>query len=136
MNTTIPYTQLQSLFQNHRTNPGLPFMTNSVVIDLLQLDKFVMQAKNTKNCDAIKIYFIRYPLTADALHIKKTPANNLSQISLAIVPANITFYFGDWIAEDLPDGANNILTLLVCDPTYPRDKHDKTSLCPPKGVCT
>ena len=140
MNKPISYTQLMGFFQNHQNNPDLSVMTNSVVIDLLQLDKFIAQAKNNPDCDAVKIYFIRYPLQQDEDHIK-TPGNNLSQISLAIVPAKFIddngWVYYDWIAKDLKDQDGiNIFTLLVCEPGYPRDKTDKNSLCPPKGTCT
>jgi hypothetical protein len=138
MNTTIAYTQLKNLSDNHKNNPGLPFISNGVTIELSQLDKFIAQAKMIPECDAIKIYFIRYPLTADGVHIIKTPSDNLSQISLALVPAEITTYFPDWESKDLKDEANNIFALLVCNPdaANPRKRKDKNCLCPPKPpVC-
>jgi hypothetical protein len=133
MNTTIPFTQLESLFQNHRNNPGLPIMTNSFVIEMSQLEKFIMKAKSLDDCDAIKIHLIRYPLTLNKGHIEKTPNADLSQISLAFVPGNI-ISFVDWTARDVKQG-NNIFTLLVCDPESLRSANgtqDKTGVCPPR----
>ena len=135
MNKEIAYSQLESLSRNHRDNPTLPVMTNSVAIDLLELDKFITRAKNNMNCDAAKIYFIRYPLSSNEGFIV-TPDNNLSQISLAIVPGQFIHYT-DWTAKDLmeEDGIH-IFTLLVCEPGTPRNPGDRNTLCPPKGTCT
>ena len=136
MNKRISVNQLESLVQNHRNNPGLPIMSNSFVIEMSQLDKFILKAKSLDDCDAIKIHLIRYPLTANRVHIEKTPNEDLSQISLAFVPANI-ISFADWTARDVAEG-NNIFTLLVCDPTSLRSTNgtnDKTGVCPPRP-CT
>jgi len=131
MNKVIAYSQLASLAKNHQDNRTLPVKTDAIAIDLLELDKFITRAKNNMNCDAAKIYFIRYPLLSDQNHIL-TSGNNLSQISLAIVPAKFLEY-QDWTAKDLKeeDGIN-IFTLLVCEPGEPRDKSDKQGICPPK----
>ena len=140
MNKSIDVADLESLVANHTANPELPTMTKTIAIDLLELDRFITQAKNTPRCDGIKIYFIRHKLNENQDHIKKAiVANetdkNLSQISLAFVPADITDPV-TWVANDIKEPGDKIFTLLVCEPTASansqRDSKDKTGMCPPK----
>ena len=141
MNKSVELTKLKSLIANHQDNPELPVKTNSVVVELLQLEKFIVQAKSKPECDAIRIYFIRHGLNTDQDHIKKAfvdnePDKNLSQLTLAFVPANI-LEFADWRVKDIPEEDNTkIFTLFVCEPTagpsIPQSLLDKTGMCPPK----
>jgi len=134
MNKNIASTELDDLKRNYRANKDSLIEPNEVVIEINHLETFIAQARTKAGCDAIKIHFIRHLLNADQEHIKKITGKNLSQISLAFVPARITNRT-DWTAADLKDG-NNILTLLVCVPAVDRsDIDDKTGMCPPKGDC-
>ena len=137
IDTSFDTSQLDQFKQNHRDNSNFPREeTKAAVIELDHLQSFIDQARSKSGCDAVKIYFIRYDLTADQDHIKKMPNGNVSQLSLAFVPARITSRV-DWTADDL-DENNNILTLLICKPvTATRSRDDMTGTCPPKppGAC-
>jgi hypothetical protein len=130
---SIPKSRLDNLKGNHRDNTNAPFITNAVAIELILLKDFIAQAEATPNCDAIRIHFVRHPLTANQPHVLKIDNENLSQVSLAFVPANIIVRQPDWIAVDLEDQNNNILTLLICEPVGgARATDDRTGQCPPK----
>lgn len=129
----IDTADLDVLIKNHSENLTSAFLTNSVVIELVHLEEFINKARRAHGAafDAIKIHLIRYELTQDQDHIKKIPNKDLTQVSLALVPANITDRV-EWKAEDLKKN-NQKFTLLVCKPTgATRSEDDKTGVCPPK----
>ena len=129
----ISSTDLDVLIGNHKDNFNSPFITNSVVIELSHLEEFINKARIAHGAafDAIKFHFIRYELTQDNQeYIKKIPNKDLTQVSLALVPAKITDP-AEWIVDDLKKN-NKKITLLVCKPATAWDKDDKTGVCPPK----
>src|SRR5687768_18170292 len=91
LNPTMTTSELTDLANNHILNKNLPCETDSVVIELNHLQTFIDQAKARLGSDfnAVKIHFIRYELDVDQSHIKKIAGKDLSQVSLALVPANI-----------------------------------------------
>jgi len=134
---TIPLSRLNKLKENHRNNIASPVITNSVTIELGHLQTFIAQAAAIQNCDAIRIHFVRHELDANQDHVSRIDGINFSQVSLALVPGDLIRKAPDWISIDLNDQDNNILTLLVCEPTSAaRATDDKTGQCPPKPpVC-
>src|SRR6187402_1502590 len=103
MTKDITTIELDGFIQNHRNNPASPCITNTISIELVHLEEFINKARRTHGAaefDAIKIYFIRYPLTSNQGHINKLPDKDLSQISLAFVPAKVTDKT-DWIVSPL-----------------------------------
>ena len=132
----IPISELIELKKNHRDNINSPVITNSVTIQRRHLQTFLDQTAAIPGCDAIRIHFVRHELNANQDHVLKIDGN-LSQVSLALVPGNIIAQAPDWIAIDLKDQDNEILTLLVCEPSgAARSNDDKTGQCPPKPpVC-
>jgi len=129
----ISSADLDVLIGNHRNNFNSPFLTNSVVIELSHLEEFINKAKVEHGAafDAIKFHFIRYELTKDNQeYIKKIPNKDLTQVSLALVPANITNP-AEWKVDDLKKN-NKKIALLVCKPATTWDKDGKTGVCPPK----
>jgi hypothetical protein len=135
MRKNIRSVELDGLINNHKNNPSIPFVTNSVVVDLMHLQAFIDSARNVPNCDAVKIHFVRFQLTRNQDHIQEAvPGGGLSQVSLAFVPANIQSGFPEWSADDLINQDGTKTTLLVCEPigAASRSNDDKTGLCPPK----
>ena len=130
---TITTADLKIFMSNHRENKNLGIETDSAAIELGQLQTFINQAIASLGSDfnAVKIYFVRYPLDADQDHIKKASGKDLSQVSLALVPAKVIDPDA-WTVKPLPlDGDK--FTLFVCAPTTPSRTHDgRTGLCQPK----
>lgn len=131
----ITTARLETLANNHKAKKELVLETDSVIVTLKHLQEFITQAQGlnlTPAFDAIKIYFIRYELNPDQDHIRRNPPKDLSQVSLAFVPAHITDRVA-WTARDL-DQNGNISALLICEPklTSTRAVDDETGLCPPR----
>lgn len=127
---------LKDLATNYKLNKQFVNETEVVVIDLRHLKTFISQAEANlgQKFDAVKIYFIRFDLNEDQDHIKKIPNKDLSQVSLAFVPARITDRV-NWKAAD-SQGSGNKSVLFVCEPTQgTRSNDDETGMCPPKGPC-
>src|SRR5688572_5782240 len=88
---TITTSELKVFTSNYKENKDLGIETDSAAIELGHLQTFINQAIASLGSDfnAVKIYFVRYPLDADQSHIKKASGKDLSQVSLAFVPAKV-----------------------------------------------
>ena len=125
--TAVSFTELREFAANYKANPGLLPVTVSAAITVNELQNFIDKAKALypTEFDAVKIYFVRYPLDSSPGHILKSSDKNLSQVSLIFVPANVTD-LPNWIVEDLQD-RDDKMTLPVCSPSF----RNETGLCPP-----
>lgn len=141
MNDTIAFSHLETWAEKHKTtHDNLPFKSQTAAISLKELKAFIKEAEDNhlRDFDAVKIYFVRYefkPGVKETQIEKAIKENDLSQVSLVIVPAKITNR-AEWTVKELKDKSDDtkILSLCVCNPENDPVK-DETGMCPPKGDC-
>lgn len=129
----IGHKKILSWAENYKNNKTLPSETNSAAISLSELEAFIKAAKESYKTDdfnGIRIYFVRYPLSAGTERIG-TSGNNLSQTSLVLVPVK-SFNASTGSGDDYKLGTSEqVYALAFADPDSP-DPQETYILCPPK----
>jgi hypothetical protein len=129
----VSHSTLLDWVNNYQQNKTMSFLTESAAIGLTQLENFIADAKRQYSAEfnAVKIYFIRFPLTGNKQNLAKESSKNLSLPSLAFVPlknANPV----TWDGEDFKFDNGEIFLLPFCNPDNPPGNEDETGVCPPK----
>ena len=141
MKQNITTTQLDTWKKNF-TDLSLKVETESVIVDYEILKAFIDGVKNSPDCNAVRIYFIRYDendgLNDYPAYIKPLAKGiNRSQVSLAFVPVKdfkpATLVEG----QDIIATGNQIFTLAICHPTfdYGIDTATNTAMAKGSGLC-
>lgn len=135
MKKTIPISGLKRWKENYTNNKDLRVVTESSVISLELLEKFIKEAKtNSPGFNGVRIYFIRYDesdgLNANRKHIRiagTVAGKDFSQVSLAFVPVK-NFDPVTLAGDDFELANNQIFTLAFCEPKV---RTSGTGHCPP-----
>ena len=128
----IDHKKIVSWAENYKNNKTLPSSTNSAAISLSELENFIKAAKENYQADftGLRIYFIRYPLSAGTERIG-TSGNNLSQPSIVLVPVK-SFNASVGSGDDYKVGTSEqVYALAFADPDS-SDPQEASILCPPK----
>ena len=125
---TISKPDLTQLISNHKNNPGLPVMTEDIFIGRDHFEDFIKSLP--QNYDALKICFVRFPATPKDPERILESGNNLTQLSLILVPVKGTNRLS-WSSSDVTDANGNLMALCVCEPGV--DDNNATGVVPPKG---
>ena len=120
--------KLTELIANNKTNANLPVMTDTVFIALDHFNEFLRGLP--QECDALKICFVRFPANPKDPGRILEAGNNLTQLSLVIIPVKAT-NSANWSSTDATDKDGNLRALCVCEPGI--DDNNGTGLIPPKG---
>jgi len=140
MQKTISTTDLNEWTGHFRDNPKLPFVTNSALISLEDLESFIAEIKKQKG-DSVRLYFLRFrkdhpPTAAVFAHGKlkegckwQESAEGFTQAGIAMVPAKNFRHDGEFVyfADDIITGGQ-LLALL------PGTVGKGTALNPPPTV--
>ena len=125
MQQEFSITKLNEWAANFNNNEALPFVTKSGLIELKELEDFVLTIKE-QQADSVRIYFLRFPLN-DTPTAKSTWADGriregcnwhdggkgLTQATIALVPTK-NFHLDDefiFSADDLE--IENQITMLL-----------------------
>jgi len=130
----VAHSTLLDWVDNYQQNKKMSFLTDSAAISLQQLENFIADAKrqySSPEFNAVKIYFIRFPLAGKKPNLEKESAKNLSLPSIAFVPLKnadpVT-----WDGDDFKLDNGEIFLLPFCNPENPSGNQDETGVCPPK----
>ena len=129
----VPHSTLTKWVDNYQQNKSLSFLTDSAAISLKQLENFIADARQKYDAqfNAVKIYFIRFPLTSKKKNLDKEASKNLSLPSIALVPLKNADPL-TWDGEDFKFDNGEVFLLPFCNPDNPSDNEDETGVCPPK----
>jgi hypothetical protein len=127
----IDHQKIVSWSNNHKNNKTLSFETDSAGISLAELEDFIKTVRtNYPDSNGIRIYFVRYSLSAGTDNIRPS-GNNLSQPSIVLVPVK-SFDPAKSMGDANKVGTSEqVFALAFADPDG-SDPGDTSILCPPK----